>query len=117
MSSLNSNPLELRNELITAFKDNMPILEDLYARMQDRWVGEDGIYRFYHRSYKVYRLQDATLEIVSVLESIVPERKLTGYFVTIIQEGTGKSFNKNTNRRWVKAVSYTHLTLPTKRIV
>ena len=102
MSNLNSNPLERRNELITALKDKMPILEDLYTRMQDRWVGEDGVYRFYHGSWKVFRLQDATLEIVSALQSIVPEQKLTGYFMTIIHEGTGKSFNKYSNRRWVK---------------
>jgi hypothetical protein len=102
MSSLNSNSLERRNELISALKDKMPILEDLYARMQDHWVGEDGVYRFYHGSWKLFRLQEATLEIVSALQSIVPERKLTGYFMTIIQEGTGKSFNKNTNRRWFK---------------
>ena len=102
MSSLNSNPLERRNELISELKNKMPILEALNARMHDHWVGEDGVYRFYHGSWKVFRLQEATLEIVAALQSIVPERKLTGYFVTIIQEGTGKSFNKETNRRWVK---------------
>ncbi|MEI6207024.1 MAG: hypothetical protein WCP20_09595 [Desulfuromonadales bacterium] len=102
MSSLNSNPLERSNDLLTALKDKMPILEDLLARVQDKWVSEDGIYRFYHGSYKVYQLQDATVEIVTVLQSIMPERKLTEYFMTIIQEGTGKRFNKNSNRRWVK---------------
>jgi len=102
MSSLNSNPLELRNELITALKDKMPILQDLYARMQDESVGEYYFSKFYRGSYKLYHLQYSTVEIVSALQSIIPERKFTGYFMTIIQEGTGKSFNKNSNRRWFK---------------
>jgi len=102
MRNTDRNPLERRNDLLTALKEKMPVLEDLLARMQDCWVGEDGIYRFYHGSYKLYRLQEATLEIVSVLQSIVPVRKLTGYFMTIVKDGTGKSMNKNTNQRWVK---------------
>jgi len=102
MRNPDSNPLELRNDLVTALKEKMPVLEDLLGRMQDHWVGEDGIYRFYHSSYKFFRLQDATLEIVSVLQSIVPERELTGYFMAIIQDGTGKSMKRNTNPLWLK---------------
>jgi len=102
MRNPDKNPLEQRNDLLSALKDKMPILEALLARMHDHWVGEDGIYRFYHGSYKLYRLQDATLEIVSVLQSIVPERKLTGYFMAIILDGTGKSMHRNTNQRWLK---------------
>ena len=102
MGSPSRNPLELRNDLLSALKDKMPILEALLARMQDHWVGEDGIYRFYHGSYKLFRLQDATLEIVSVLQSIVPGRKLTGYFMTIVKDGTGKTMNRTTNQRLVK---------------
>jgi hypothetical protein len=102
MRNSNRNPLELRNDLVIALREKMPILEDLYTRVQDHWCGEDGIYRFYHGSYKVYRLQDATEEIVCVMQSIVPERKMTEYFMTIIRDGTGKSFNKNSNQHWVK---------------
>ena len=102
MNDLSRNVLELRNDLVLALRDKMPVLENLLARIQDRWVHEDRIYRFYHHSCKVYPLQDATVEIVSVLQSIAPERKLTEYFMTIIQEGTGKSFNTKSNQRWLK---------------
>ena len=102
MNDLSRNVLELRNNLVLALRDKMPVLENLFVKVQDNWVHEDGIYRFYHRSFKVYPLQDATIEIVSVLQSIAPERKLTEYFMTIIQEGTGKSFNSKSNQRWLK---------------
>ena len=102
MGSPDKNPLARRNDLLTALKAKMPVLEDLFTRMQDRWVGEDCIYRFYHSSYKFFRLQDATLEIVSKLQSIVPERELNGYFMAIIQDGTGKSMKRNTNQHWLK---------------
>ena len=96
------NSIERRNYLLTTLKDRMPLLEDLLASMQDHWVGEDSVYRYYHRSYRVYRLQDATAEIVSVLQSIIPEQKLTEFFMIIIKEGTGKSFNRKSNQRWMK---------------
>jgi hypothetical protein len=50
--------------LLTAMKAALPSLAELLARADDHWGAEDGIYRYYHHSYKVFRLQDLTTEIV-----------------------------------------------------
>lgn len=102
MDKLNKTPLELRNDLISALKENMPIIEDLLTRIREDNIDEDGIYRYYHGSYKVYRLQDATMEIVSTLQALIPERKLTAYFMTIIRDGTGKTFESKSNQHWMQ---------------
>ena len=69
--------------LLTAMKSALPSLAELLARVDDHWGAEDGIYRYYHHSYKVFRLQDLTTEIVEV-----------------VRHGTGKTFSIEDNRRW-----------------
>ena len=63
---------------------------------------EDGIYRFYHQSLKVYRLQDCTLNAVDVFRSIGETRgyHLCDWFEQIVTEGTRKEFQPEDNRGW-----------------
>jgi len=61
------------------------------------WGFEDPVYRFYHQSYKVYALQETTVRIVRVLESLAPDRPLNPWFRMIVEHGTGKSFNPDDN--------------------
>jgi len=75
-------------------------LEALLAVCDDHWGGEDGVYRFYHQSFKVFHLQDLTLRAVTLLRELAPDRVLNGWFLTIVAEGTGKTFKTEDNRDW-----------------
>ena len=61
-------------ELLANIKSKLPELEKLLEKINGEWNYEDGIYRFYHHSFKVFRLQDLTTEIVRTLESLVPTK-------------------------------------------
>lgn len=79
---------------------------DLTALLDDcssHWGFEDLIYRFYHQSLKVYSLQDETVRIVHVLESLAPERPLNPWFRRIVEQGTGRSFRQEDNEDWPRA--------------
>ena len=89
------------------------LLRNLHLRQSDltaliescssHWGFEDPIYRFYHQSFKVYALQDQTLRIVHVLESLAPVRPLNPWFREIIEQGTGRSFRQEDNKDWPRA--------------
>jgi hypothetical protein len=70
--------------------------------------GEDPFYRFYHQSFKVYGLQNTTKAMVELMEKIGQESeveaatKLNPWFLEIIQEGTGKTFDFTHNEEWTK---------------
>jgi len=66
------------------------------------WSYEDGFYRFYHQSWKVYALQQMTGRAVQALQELLPERKLNLAFEEIIRDGTGKEFQMEHNRQWPK---------------
>ena len=66
------------------------------------YENEDGIYRFYHQSFKVYRLQDCTLRAVEMFRSIAEttDGRLCDWFEQIVKDGTGKEFQPEHNRNW-----------------
>ncbi|HBJ83098.1 MAG TPA: hypothetical protein DDZ88_04330 [Verrucomicrobiales bacterium] len=76
-------------------------LRDLLAKMERHWGIEDGIYRFYHQSLKVYYAQEMTQEAVELLQSLLPERPLNAWFRQIVSEGTGKAFELSHNDHWL----------------
>jgi hypothetical protein len=78
-------------------------LAALLENCSSHWGFEDPIYRFYHQSFKVYQLQDETLRIVHLLESLAPERPLNSWFRQIVEQGTGKSFRQEDNEDWARA--------------
>jgi hypothetical protein len=45
------------NDLLARIKVKLPQLEELFAQIEDRSGEEDGGYRFYHHSFKVFDLQ------------------------------------------------------------
>jgi hypothetical protein len=47
--------------LLENIKRDMDKLEALLAEATHKWRYEDGVYRFYHQSFKVYSLQSQTL--------------------------------------------------------
>lgn len=73
--------------LLAQIKECLPQLETLLSDVQDHWCYEDGVYRFYHQSFKVCYLQGTTLKIVAALRDLWPDRPLNKWFQQIIDEG------------------------------
>jgi hypothetical protein len=94
----------LVQNLFKAIKENKKEIIELEERCNNEWGGEDGIYRFYHFSFKVYRLQELTLSIVKFFRKIhpVPDTTLNSMFEEIIKQGTGAKFELSHNRDWTK---------------
>lgn len=61
---------------------------------------EDPVYRFYHQSYKVFRLQQRAERIVAALQALAPHLPLNTWFAEIVREGTGKEFEDTGNDHW-----------------
>jgi len=92
---------EASEPLLLSIKQRLPELEELLATANSHWQFEDGFYRFYHQSFKVYGLQNVTIKIVSMLESLQPGKELNGWFRKIISEGTGRDFTPEVNQDWL----------------
>jgi len=88
-------------EIFENLKKDLPALEGLLEDYRSHWGYEDPIYRFYHQSFKVYRLQGRTLQIVVNLKMLAPGRELNDWFRQIVREGTGKEFSIEDNQNWL----------------
>lgn len=88
-------------KLLDAIKTHLPQLENLFSEMTDAY--EDGMYRFYHQSFKVYRLQDYTLRSVELFKVIgcEVEKPLCKWFEEIVASGTGAEFKLEHNENWL----------------
>lgn len=88
--------------LLANIKAKLPELEQLLEEVSASDVYEEGIYRFYYHSFKVYHLQGMTMEMVKALKSIAPEGKdFCEEFQKIIQEGAGgKEWEPEHNQNW-----------------
>ncbi len=87
-------------ELFANLKRNLAELEKLLEKCNGHWIYEDSIYRFYHQSFKVFYIQDDTLEIVKALQALLPDAPMNGRFLKIVEEGTGKEFKFDDNVNW-----------------
>lgn len=74
--------------LLAQIKEALPQLKALLEEVDGHWSREDGIYRFYHQSFKVCYLQGTTLKIVAALRELWPGRELNAWFCQIVAEGT-----------------------------
>lgn len=100
---LDANGFDDRPEISAIFKalkNKLPELKKLLEENSNHWGCEDGIYRFYHHSFKVYRLQGSTLKIVEVLQALSPGRPLNETFLAIVKDGTEKAWSQETNEKW-----------------
>jgi len=77
-------------KLIAGVKERLPELTALLAEMNRDY--EDGIYRFYHGSFKVEILQYQTERAVEIVLALAPNPALDSRFVEIMFAGTGKEF-------------------------
>lgn len=90
----------LHEVLLKNIKRDLVELTRLRDHAESHWSEEDLVYRFYHQSYKVFRIQDLTTSIVDALRAVLPETPLNEWFMAIVAEGTGKKFETNGNRNW-----------------
>jgi hypothetical protein len=91
-------------EFLQNIKAHLPDLRELLEEISGHWSYEDGVYRFYHQSFKVYALQTVTMKIVEALKKLVPEgTELNPYFKVILEEGASmKEFKLEHNHDWLK---------------
>lgn len=92
--------VRLERLLLERLKRHKADLDTMLRIMSDHWHYEDGFYRFYHGSFKVYGIQATTDQAVKLLRQLLPERELNLTFGQIIREGTGKEFEAEHNRDW-----------------
>jgi hypothetical protein len=92
--------------LLRRIRRALPKLERLLQHYNSHWGFEDPIYRFYHQSWKVYGLEDATLKIVAELQALAPGRPLNAWFMAIIKRGTPmKRWKREDNDRWLEVTA------------
>ena len=89
--------------LLAAIAKELPQLEQLLQESSSHWGYEDPIYRFYHQSFKVFRLQEQTMRIVEALRGLAPHLPLNPWFTQIIADGTGREFSFEMNQRWLES--------------
>jgi len=98
------NRINIRDEqaelLLKNLKNSLLELQELLDNCNSHWTYEDGIYRFYHHSFKVYYLQGLTQKVVDTLQNLLPGCELNKDFMRIVNEGTNKTFEHEHNRRW-----------------
>jgi hypothetical protein len=92
--------LEKERALLDAIKANVIELDEVFVSFGYQY--EDGVYRFYHQSFKVYSLQDCTLKAVRTFRSIgeATGNRLCDWFEQIVADGTGAEFDAEHNRGW-----------------
>ena len=94
-----------REEVVRLFANLKAALPELVVMLDgcdEHWASEDLVYRFYHQSFKVYRIQDLTNQIVGALQALAPDRPLNAWFMQIIKAGTGIVFKREDNQHWLE---------------
>jgi hypothetical protein len=91
-------------ELLANIHRDLPALEALLTEVQDPLIYEDGLYRFYYQSWKVYELQGLTREIARRLAAIAPGgRPLCMVFQELLDAGAGGvRFKAPHNEAWTE---------------
>ena len=92
---------KLAEQLLPNMKQQLPKLEELLVQVESHWGIEDGFYRFYHQSFKVYAVQQATVEIRDALQNLLPSRPMNQWFSKIVADGTGSKFELAHNQDWL----------------
>ena len=93
----------LERALLANIRERTSGLRDLLTQVNDHWGYEDGMYRFYHQSFKIFGLQQLTERIVAELTGIAPEgRGFCKLFLTVLEPGLGRAFSPEDNAHWVE---------------
>lgn len=100
MHEIEEKKNQAESELLQSIAANMEPLESLLKKCSGHWGYEDPVYRFYHQSFKVFYIQERTLEMVAKLQELAPSLPLNRWFLEIVQQGTGKTFTHEDNDHW-----------------
>ncbi len=100
------NKLKMANILLRNIKSRMERLKELQRLANNVFMAERAMYRYYHHSYKVYDIQEMTIEIRDELKNLMKDIPLNKSYVKLIKKGTGKRFKQSHNKKW------DHHTLP-----
>ena len=94
---------KLNGELLKNIKNRLPELEELLRAVNEDHTYGDLIYRFYHGSFKVYWIQNTTLNMVKILKELAPKgvKEFNWMFEEILKKGTGKKFSEKHNASWM----------------
>jgi hypothetical protein len=86
--------------ILAAVKAHLSQLEGLLEAMNNDY--EEGLYRFYHQSFKVYSLQAHTTRAAGFVRVIADEagRQVDPWFEAIVADGTGIEFDASHNSEW-----------------
>lgn len=96
--------------LLNEVRSRLPELEKQLKEVRGHWTYEDGIYRFYHHSFKVFNLKSTTREIVGTLQSLAPGATLNKKFMEIFADSERRRFVQDkdpkidTNSNWARDV-------------
>ncbi len=97
--TLLANKQEFEEKLIISIKENIVDIKKLYNNFCEAEV--DGIYRFYHQSFKVYNLQNHINEANNLFKKLEPGSGVNLWFYQIILDGTQKGFEMSDNQNWL----------------
>jgi len=88
------------NALFFRIKARLPELEELARKLEE--AEEDGVYRFYHGSNKVFFLQDPVKAAFTLIKDIGGEDDPPHFeYARIVEAGTAQDFNdERTNANW-----------------
>jgi hypothetical protein len=87
------------NTLFLRIKARLQELEDVAATLEE--AEEDGVYRLYHGSYKVFNLQDPVETAFELIKEIGGESDPPYFeYVQIVEAGTTNKFSATTNENW-----------------
>jgi hypothetical protein len=95
--------LERIDALLRRIKARMADIDAWLAESADEWCEEDGVYRFYHQSMKVFYLQDLTRKGFTLISEIGGEQDPPHeWYCQVVKEGTAGDFNEKTNDEWLQ---------------
>jgi hypothetical protein len=87
------------NTLFLRIKARLPKLEEVARDLEE--AEEDGIYRFYHGSNKVFFLQDPVKAACTLIKEIGGEDDPPNFeYARIVEAGTAQQFSETTNETW-----------------
>ena len=87
------------NTLFLRIKARLPDLEETALELEE--AEEDGVYRFYHGSNKVFFLQDPVKAAFTLIKEIGGEDDPPNFeYAGIVEAGTAHQFSETTNANW-----------------
>jgi hypothetical protein len=90
---------ERMNALFLRIKARLPELVELARDLEE--AEEDGVYRFYHGSNKVFFLQDPVMEAFTLIKEDGRGRRSAKLWVCAnVEAGTAHQFSETTNENW-----------------